>query len=78
MSETLLHDDLDRIVEITKYVPQAVRVENVYTYDSEKTRKVEFNLRILLKALLDELMRVQAQYQCEIAIDEGIIGMIRG
>ena len=32
--DTILHEDLDRIVEITKYVPQMVRVENVYTYDS--------------------------------------------
>ena len=62
--DTILHEDLDRIVEITKYVPQMVRVENVYTYDSEKTRKVEFHLRLLLKALLDELLRVQSAYGC--------------
>jgi hypothetical protein len=76
--DTLLHDDLDRIVEITKYVPQMVRVENVYTYDSEKTRKVEFHLKILLKALLAELLRIKEEFRADIVIDEGIIGMIHG
>jgi hypothetical protein len=33
-------DELDRIVEIVKYVPQTVKVENVYAYSSEKSRKV--------------------------------------
>ena len=33
-------DEFDRLVEIVKFVPQTVRVENVYSYCSEKTRKV--------------------------------------
>jgi hypothetical protein len=55
MIEVICDDDIDRIVSITKYVPQVVKVENVYTYSSEKTRKVEFYLRVLIKALLEEL-----------------------
>ena len=46
-------DEFDRIVEIVKYVPEVVKVENVYAYSSEKSRKVEFHLRILVKALLE-------------------------
>lgn len=33
-------DEIDRIVEIVKYVPDVVKVENVYAYSSEKSRKV--------------------------------------
>ena len=46
-------DELDRLVEIVKYEPQVVKVENVYAYNSEKSRKVEFHLRVLIKALLE-------------------------
>jgi divalent metal cation (Fe/Co/Zn/Cd) transporter len=45
-------DEVDKIIEIVKYVPQVVKVENVYAYSSEKSRKVEFHLRVLIKALL--------------------------
>lgn len=48
-------DEIDRIVEIVKFVPQAIRVENVYAYSSAKSRRVEFHLRVLIKALLEEL-----------------------
>ena len=53
MIDVICDDDLDKIISITKYVPQVVKVENVYTYSSEKTRKVEFYLRVLIKALLE-------------------------
>jgi hypothetical protein len=33
-------DELDRVIEIVKYVPEVYRVENVYAYSSEKSRKV--------------------------------------
>lgn len=33
-------DELDRVVEIIKYVPQAVRVENTFSYGCTKNRKV--------------------------------------
>jgi hypothetical protein len=46
-------DEMDRLVEIVKYVPQVVKVENVYAYSSEKSRKIEFHLRVLVKALLE-------------------------
>ena len=39
-------------MEIVKYVPEVVKVENVYAYSSEKSRKVEFHLRVLIKACL--------------------------
>jgi hypothetical protein len=46
-------DELDRVVEIVKFVPSVVKVDNVYAYSSEKSRKVEFHLRVLVKALLE-------------------------
>lgn len=46
-------DELERIVEIVKIMPQVVKVDNVYAYSSEKSRKVEFHLRVLIKALLE-------------------------
>ncbi len=52
-------DEIDRLVEIVKYVPQVVKVENVYAYSSEKSRKVEFHLRVLIKALLEELEKLK-------------------
>ena len=69
-------DELDRVVEIVKYVPQIVKVENVYAYSSEKSRRVEFHLRVLVKALLEELEKLRLRTGAVLEIDEGIIGMI--
>ena len=64
---------------MVKYVPQVVKVENIYEYSSEKTRKVEFHLRVLLKALLEELLKLRAKFNIvdELEMDEGIFGMIK-
>jgi len=59
-----------------KYVPDVYRVENVYAYSSEKSRKVEFHLRVLIKALLEELEKLKRKTGAVLEIDEGIIGMI--
>lgn len=48
-------DELERVVSIVKIVPEVVKVDNVYAYSSEKSRKIEFHLRVLLKAVLEEL-----------------------
>lgn len=63
-------------MEIVRFVPQAVRVENVYAYSSAKSRRVEFHLRVLVKALLEELEKVKGRYGAVLDIDEGVIGMI--
>lgn len=69
-------DELDRVVEIVKYVPDVYRVENVYAYSSEKSRRVEFHLRVLIKALLEELEKLKRKTGAVLDIDEGVIGMI--
>ena len=69
-------DELDRLIEIVKYVPQTVRVENVYAYSSSKSRRVEFHLRVLVKALLEELEKVQKRTGAVLELDEGVVGMI--
>ena len=57
-------------------MPQVVKVENVYAYSSEKSRKVEFHLRVLIKALLEEIEKMKRKTGVVLEIDEGIIGMI--
>lgn len=52
-------DEFERVVEIVKYVPDVVKVENVYAYSSEKSKKIEFHLRVLIKALLEELEKIK-------------------
>lgn len=52
-------DELERVVSIVKYVPEIVKVENVYAYSSQKSKKVEFHLRVLIKALLEELEKMK-------------------
>lgn len=68
---------MDRLVEIVKYRPQVVKVENVYAYSSEKSRKVEFHLRVLIKALLEELEKLKLKSGLVPEMDEGVVGMIR-
>lgn len=70
-------DEIDRLVEVVKFVPQVVKVENVYAYSNEKSRRVEFHLRILIKALLEELEKLKVRTNSVLNIDEGVIGMIR-
>jgi hypothetical protein len=53
-----------------------VRVENVYTYSSSKSRRVEFHLRVLLKALLEEMEKIKTKTGAVLEIDEGVVGMI--
>lgn len=48
------NNGMDKIVEIVKFVPSLVKVENVYTYNADKQKRIEFHQRILLKTLLQE------------------------
>ena len=70
-------DEIDRLVQIVRYVPQTVKVDNIYTVSSEKGRKIEFHLRVLIKALLEELEKIRAKTGVVLEMDEGVIGMIR-
>jgi hypothetical protein len=70
-------DDFERVVSIVKYVPEFHRVENVYAYSSDKSRRIEFHLRVLIKALLEELEKLRRRTGAVLEIDEGVIGMIR-
>lgn len=69
-------DELERVVEIVKYVPEVVKVENVYAYSSEKSKRIEFHLRVLIKALLEELEKMKRKTGLVLEMDEGVIGMI--
>lgn len=65
-------------VEFVKYCPEVIRVENVYNYSHEKHKRIQYHLRILIKALLDELMRLKLRIGCEkLEIDEGVLEMIK-
>jgi len=69
-------DELDRLVQIVKYVPEVVRVENVYSYSSEKSKRVEYHLRILVKALLLELEKLSKRSGLQLEIQESLLSMI--
>ena len=43
---------MEKLIQIVRFVPQIVRVENVYAHSTAKERKIEFHLRVLIKALL--------------------------
>lgn len=71
-------EEMERLVEVVKYQPSVVKVENVYQVNSEKNVKAIFHLKIMIKALLEELLRLRDQNGLVLDIDEGLIGMIRG
>lgn len=58
-------------------MPQVVRVDNVYAYSSERSRKVEFHLRVLIKALLEELMKLKTRTGVVLEMDEGLLNMMK-
>jgi hypothetical protein len=74
--QTIDNDGLSKIVEIIKYNPSIVKVENTYTVNSDKQRKVEFHQRILLKSLLQEFERMKKKTGHTPEIDESVIAMI--
>lgn len=45
---------LSKITEIVRFVPSLVKVENIYNVNNDKQRKLEYHLKVLLKALLVE------------------------
>ncbi len=61
-----------------KVKPEVLKVENVYQYDDEKEKKVIFHLKVMIKALLDELFRLRDRNGLTLDIDEGLLGMIKG
>jgi hypothetical protein len=70
-------EELERIVEVVKYQPEIVKVENVYQYNNDKSLKAIFHLKIMIKALLEELMSLKSKTGLTFDIDEGLLGMIR-
>ena len=54
-----------------------VKVDNVYLQSSEKERRKEFHLRVLVKALLEELEKIRAKTGVVLELDEGVVGMIK-
>jgi hypothetical protein len=69
-------DELDRLVQIVKYVPEVVRVENVYSYSSDKNKRIEYHLRVLVKALLIELEKLAKKTGLPLEIQESLLAMI--
>ena len=58
VAEHLIRTDKEvRNVGFVEYVPQVVKVENVYNYGAsvEKSKRTELHLRVLIKTLLEEL-----------------------
>lgn len=70
-------EELERIVEVVKFQPEIIKVENVYQYNSDKNLKAIFHLRIMIKALLEELFKIKEKNGLVLEIDEGLLGLIR-
>lgn len=75
--EAIALEEMERIVEVVKYQPEIVKVENVYQYNSDKNLKAIFHLRIMVKTLLEELLKLKEKTGAVLEIDEGLLGMIR-
>jgi hypothetical protein len=75
--EALSLDEMERIVEVVKFQPEVVKVENVYNYNNDKHLKAIFHLKIMVKTLLEELMKLKDKSGLVLDIDEGLLGMIR-
>lgn len=54
-----------------------VKVDNIYKYSSSKDDQVSFKLRVLIKALLEELEKVKKLHGVEITLDDGILGLLK-
>jgi hypothetical protein len=65
------------VVQIVKYVPDVVRVENVYAYSNDKSKRLEYHLRVLIKALLVELEKVSKVPGVRLEIPESLLAMVR-
>lgn len=63
-------DGLSKITEIVRFVPSLVKVENIYNVNNDKQRKLEFHLKVLLKALLIEFEKMKAKTGVTPEIDE--------
>lgn len=67
---------MSKITEIVRYIPSLVKVENVYNYNNDRQRKLEFHLRVLLKALLNEFHIIKEKTGITPELDESVIKMI--
>lgn len=52
-------------------------MDNVYTYNNEAQLRVILHLKVMIKALLDELTKVKAKTGVVLDIDEGLLAMIK-
>lgn len=68
---------LERLKEIIVHEVKEVRVADVYQYESSKEVKMIFHLRMLLKTLLEEMMRCRTTYGIELSLDESILILLR-
>lgn len=75
--EAISLEEMERLVEVVKYQPSVVKVENVYQVNNEKNVKVIFHLKVMIKTLLEELLRLKNRNGLTLDIDEGLLGMIR-
>jgi DNA-binding transcriptional ArsR family regulator len=67
---------LSRITEIVRYIPSLVKVENVYNINNDRQRKLEYHLKVLLKALLIEFEKMKEKTGVTPEVDEEVIKMI--
>jgi hypothetical protein len=52
---------------------EVVHVDNVYNYYSKTDKQDIYNLKILVRSLVDELKRITTDHKIDIELDEGIL-----
>ena len=66
-----------RLKEIITYQPEVIRVDNVYSYSNKKDQELIFNLRVLVKSLLEEIESIRIKYNAEITLDAGLLELMK-
>lgn len=59
------------------YRDDVIKVDNIYSYENSKDKEMIFHLRVLIKALLEEMDRIRNKHNLDLALDEGIMELLR-
>lgn len=77
LAELIEGASIEKLKEIIVKEVSTVRVDDVYQYENSRDRQTIFELRILIKSLLEELTRLKTKHGIEFVLDEGILALLR-
>jgi hypothetical protein len=56
---------------------EVVRVEDKYCYEQTKEVRLIMHLKVMIKRLMDELMRCKKDFGVEISLDEALLAILK-